>query len=110
MSDSYQAIYDAVRSKISNGDVGSAIENAIRDASISFYFDQASNRAMEAASQWDRPSVLHKPALSRDGNMWCALLGEDLMQGVAGFGESPYLAMLEFDKAFYAKIEEPTHG
>ena len=105
MSDSYQAIYDAVRSKISGGDIGDAVERAIRDANLSFYADRAGQRAVEVASEWERPSVLHRPALSLDGNAWCALLGENIQAGVAGFGESPYLAMLAFDKAFYAKIE-----
>jgi hypothetical protein len=29
----------------------------------------------------------------RTGNVWCALLGQDLQTGVAGFGESPTLAL-----------------
>jgi hypothetical protein len=24
----------------------------------------------------------------RDGNQWCALMGEDLQQGIAGFGDT----------------------
>jgi hypothetical protein len=35
-----------------------------------------------------------------DGNMWCWLLGENLQSGVAGFGETPYLAALDFNKNF----------
>lgn len=105
MPDSYQAIYDAVRSKISGGDIGDAVQRAIHDANLSFYADRAGQRAVEVASEWERPSVLYRPTISRDGNMWCAMLGENLQEGVAGFGESPYLAMLAFDKAFYAKIE-----
>lgn len=47
------------------------------------------------------PHVLYKPALFPDGNMWCALLGDDLMVGVAGFGETPAKAMAAFDKAWH---------
>jgi hypothetical protein len=47
-------------------------------------------------------SVL-KPKLSKDGNMWCYLYGENLQEGVAGFGESPYQAMVEFDENFRKK-------
>lgn len=53
-------------------------------------------------SAWDlsRPSVLFRPTLSADGDMWCALLGDNLQEGVAGFGETPAKAMEAFDKAF----------
>ncbi len=44
------------------------------------------------------PHVLMRPSLTRDGNMWCALYGENLMEGVAGFGETPRKACLDFDK------------
>lgn len=46
------------------------------------------------------PSVLYRPRLSRDGNAWCALYGEDLQLGVAGFGKSPAEAMAAFDAAW----------
>ena len=47
-----------------------------------------------------RPSVLLRPKLHPDGNTWCALYGEDLQAGVAGFGETPKLAMIDFDKNY----------
>lgn len=50
------------------------------------------------------PSVLYKPALSQDGTMWCALLGENLAEGVAGFGETPEKAMAAFDKAWRSQL------
>lgn len=46
------------------------------------------------------PHVLYKPTLTADGTMWCALFGENLQDGVAGFGETPAAAMAEFDKAW----------
>lgn len=46
------------------------------------------------------PSEKYKPQLSIDGDMWCALYGENLQDGVAGFGKSPQLAMDDFDKNF----------
>lgn len=46
----------------------------------------------------NRPSYIHKPRLFIDGNMWCALYGENLQDGVAGFGGSPELAYQDFDK------------
>lgn len=44
-----------------------------------------------------RPSVLYRPAISLDGNKWCALYGDDLVCGVSGFGDSPDAAMRDFD-------------
>lgn len=43
-------------------------------------------------------SVL-KPVLSKDGNMWCALHGGNLQEGVAGFGETPAKALFAFEIA-----------
>lgn len=31
----------------------------------------------------------------KDGNQWCALYGEDLQAGIAGFGNTPFLAMVD---------------
>lgn len=50
------------------------------------------------------PSVLYRPSLSIDGDKWCALYGEDLQNGVAGFGKSPELAMLAFNQAWWRKL------
>ena len=36
----------------------------------------------------------------KDGNQWCVLLGEDLQIGIAGFGDTPYKAILDFNGAF----------
>lgn len=105
--DSYQPIYDAVRSRIGGGDVGSAVQAALRDANLGHYAEMASRAAQEAASEAQRPCVLMRPAVSRDGDMWCALYGEDLVNGVCGFGKSPYLAMAAFDAAWFAKIALP---
>lgn len=60
----------------------------------------------EAAWEHQRPSVLFRPVLSADGMMWCALLGENLQEGVAGFGDTPAAAMLAFDAEF-AKAHTP---
>ena len=52
----------------------------------------------------NRPSYILKPKLSVDGNKWCALYGEDLQSGVAGFGDSPELAYQDFDENWYKKL------
>lgn len=40
-----------------------------------------------------------KPALTKDGNMWCALHGPDLQEGIAGFGPTPAKALMAFETA-----------
>lgn len=111
--DSYQAIYDATRSRLSNCDVGAAIERALRDANLSHYAEMAMRSAQEAASDAARPHVLMRPAISHDGGKWCALYGDNLQDGVAGFGDSPYAAMFAFDRAWETKLsanpEAPAH-
>lgn len=100
MTDTYQAVYEAVRSKLSSGNIGDAVQSAMRDANISFYADQASEAIKQVAFEYLRPSVLFRPALSADGNQWCALYGENLQEGVAGFGDTPAAAMYAFDDAW----------
>lgn len=102
--DSYQAIYDAVRSRISNGDIGQVIRDvAWRQFDISHAVAMLRDDFAAAAYEMRRPSAVFKPTLSADGNQWCALLGENLQIGVAGFGDTPELAMAAFDKAFLSE-------
>jgi hypothetical protein len=103
--DSYQAVYDATRSKISGGDVDEAIRSAIRDMNLSHYVDQAMWAYKEAAAEQMRPCILLKPKLSIDGDKWCALYGENLQDGIAGFGKSPSDAMHDFDKQYHTNID-----
>lgn len=98
--DTYQPIYDAVRSRLGNTDVGTAIESAFREANLSHYAAMAAESAREASAEQCRPSVLFRPSLSLDGDQWCALYGQDLQDGVAGFGDSPANAMNDFDRAW----------
>ena len=103
MSDTYQAVYDAVRSQLRNTDVGAAIQEACHlDASSAI--SSLQQDFYNVAQEMCRPSVLYRPALSIDGNQWCALYGSDLQEGVAGFGDSPSLAMCAFDRAWEEKI------
>ena len=72
--------------------------------SISQAASMAGYRIQEAAAAYDTPSAIFRPTLSIDGNQWCALYGEDLHDGVAGFGSSPAEAYADFDKSWYAKL------
>jgi hypothetical protein len=44
-----------------------------------------------------------KPRISLDGNQWCCLYGADLHEGIAGFGNTPHDAIIDFNNAFYKK-------
>jgi hypothetical protein len=103
--DTYQPIYDAVRSKMSYFDGGQLMQEIIGRFDISFYADQVKNSFQEAAWEIARPSVILKPAVSIDGNQWCVLYGENLQDGLAGFGDSLAEAMEDFDKEYNKKIK-----
>ena len=51
------------------------------------------------------PSVLYRPKLYIDGNMWCALYGDDIQSGVCGFGKSPGKAMDDFNRNWVLEDE-----
>lgn len=53
-----------------------------------------------AEQQRNRPFMLLRPPIYPDGDQWCVLLGENLMEGVAGFGPTPDEAAAAFDKAW----------
>lgn len=46
----------------------------------------------------NEPFTLYRPRLFIDGNQWCALYGENLQDGVAGFGDSPEKAVADFNR------------
>lgn len=101
MSDSYQAVYDAVRSKISGGNIGDVVRDVAERA-----FDWSHSQMMirdqflTVTYEMQRPFVLLKPRMFIDGDKWCALYGDNLQDGVAGFGDSPALAAYDFDKSW----------
>lgn len=50
------------------------------------------------------PAYALRPKLMIDGNKWCALYGEDLQNGVAGFGDSPAEAYADFNESWKRKL------
>lgn len=104
MSD-YQAIYDAVRSRISGGDIGAVVRDVLwQQFDISFAKEAVAAEFQRSAMEMQRPSAIYRPAISIDGNKWCALYGANLQDGVAGFGDSPAEAMQAFDAAWGVKL------
>lgn len=123
MSDNYQAVYDAVRSRMTGCNIEQAISDAMRlalscdfgsIASREFYnalcpasevFQQEAKNAFAfIALSSTKPSTIYRPKLMIDGNQWCALYGENLQDGVVGFGNSPEEAMSDFDAAWGKKL------
>lgn len=95
----YQAVYDAVRSKIGSCDVRSIVEDACRGAfDTGMTWPLIQQEFGIAAGEMQRPSAIYRPSVAPDGNKWCALYGENLMEGVCGFGDTPDEAMRDFDK------------
>lgn len=100
--DSYQPIYDAVCSRIGHPDIAGTVERVfLRTADFSGVVVRTQEALNEVRNEWTRPSVVYRPQLGLDGNMYCALYGSDLMNGVAGFGETAESAMRDFDKNWY---------
>ncbi len=65
---------------------------------------EAARETASRAQTMNTPSMMLLPKLSIDGDQWCALFGESLQNGVAGFGDSPNEAYLDFDKAWFKKL------
>ena len=99
--DSYQAVYDAVRSRI-NGDFVGAVESAARLCfeGMSYVPQHMQQEVYAVSGEMTRPSVLFKPQLMADGDQWCAAYGEDAMSGIVAFGDTPDAAMRAFDLAW----------
>lgn len=99
MGENYQAVYDAVRSRISGGNIGEAVrEAASRGLDASHAIVMLQQEFSIAAYEMQRPSAIYRPTVAPDGSKWCALYGQNIMEGVCGFGDTPAEAMADFDK------------
>lgn len=66
----------------------------------------AANAEATRANRLATPSMMLLPKLFIDGDKWCALFGENLQNGVAGFGDSPDEAYADFDKSWTEKLNQ----
>lgn len=99
MSDNYQAVYDAVRSRFHSCDVGSIVERAAAQAFDTGNLVPIAQEAIGILTHaYDRPSAVYRPKMMIDGDKYYVLYGDDLMSGCAGFGDTPDAAMADFDK------------
>lgn len=56
--------------------------------------------AVSEMQEKERPSNIYRPDIFRDGDQWCALMGRNIEDGVAGFGPTPEQAYFAFDRAW----------
>jgi len=49
------------------------------------------------------PIEVLKPAIKKDGSAWCCLYGDNIQDGIAGFGDTPNMAVLDFIQKYYSK-------
>ena len=106
--DTYQAIYDAVRSRISGFDGSRLGADIAQQFDISYAVESVRQEYLNAAYVQQSPSVIYKPGLSIDGNQWCALYGDNPQDGVCGFGDSPADAMTDFNNNWAQSIKPKT--
>jgi hypothetical protein len=56
------------------------------------------------AEEYNLFSIL-KPKLYKDGNMWCVLYGENVQEGIAGFGFTPVQAIYAWNRTWREGIK-----
>lgn len=70
----------------------------------------ASHAAEQVEYERARPFMLLRPRMFPDGNKWCALYGDNLQEGVAGFGDTPAQASVQFDIEWLNAKAGPRRG
>ena len=63
------------------------------------YTHQSEMNALIEAEEMNLVSIL-KPKIFIDGNKWCVLYGENIQDGICGFGDTPRKAVYDFNKAW----------
>ena len=65
---------------------------------------QSKHNAAIEAEEMNLFAIL-RPRTLIDGNKWCVLLGENIQEGVAGFGFSLREAIRDFNKQFDLRLD-----
>ncbi len=73
------------------------------------YVDGVRNATVVEAAEFNLVALL-KPSVMIDGNQWCVLYGANLQEGIAGFGDTPYLAVLAFNKEWHRTLPTKDQG
>ena len=66
------------------------------------WIDQEGQSKVGAAIEAEEMNLVQllKPKMFVDGDQWCVLYGENLQEGIGGFGKTPRLAIYDFNKQF----------
>lgn len=63
-------------------------------------------RVAESMQQFVIVQML-KPRIFVDGDQWCVLYGDNLQEGICGFGDTPISAVIAFNDAWNLKVVMP---
>jgi hypothetical protein len=97
------------------------MNQALSDEIQTVIMDSICHSARQAfsamAEDFGQAAAIFRPKIFIDGNQWCALYGDNIQDGVAGFGASPMEAMCAFNKEWWTKLpptptpahQEPTN-
>lgn len=67
------------------------------------YEHQSKMNALVEAEELNKFALL-KPKISIDGNQWCCLYGDNIQDGIAGFGDTPMKAIYDWNKQFHMPV------
>ena len=57
----------------------------------------------QTVSEYNEPSAIYRPKIFPDGTAWCALYGDNIQEGVCGFGDTPAEAIRDFNNKWYGR-------
>jgi len=83
---------------------GNQLEENMSENHTDFLTTEINNQAAQERQEFNLFAML-KPSIQRDGNQWCVLYGKDLQEGIAGFGDSPHHAVLDFNHQWYQSVK-----
>lgn len=65
----------------------------------------AQNIGMETARLELEGMIAHilKAKIYKDGDQWCVLYGENIQQGICGFGTTPHKAVWDFEEEYFGR-------
>lgn len=77
-------------------DLVGKLDEAFGDSMHSIYVEIATTQ-----ERLQQPHVLMKAKVYKDGDKWCCLYGDNIEEGVAGFGDTPEEACTHFDNVWH---------
>lgn len=75
-------------------------DSAMAANAICHYATMVQHSMQQAISEYSEPSAIYRPKVFRDGDSWCALYGDNIQDGVCGFGDTPAAAIIDFNNCW----------